>query len=68
MTHLHMLRAILDHQSERGIKSNDWKRLDYDVSADRGDNGNITLGIPSLKVAFYFSAKGRLIGAFNWKE
>lgn len=65
MSDLSKLKEILKNQKEEGIKSEDWKRLDYKIEKTHED---ITLRIDSLEVGFVFSLKGRLIGAYNRKE
>ena len=65
MSDLDKLKAILDHQAERGIRSGKHERLSYyEVNFSEGTD----LKIPSLKVGFQFSLNGRLLGAYNWKE
>ena len=65
MTHLKMLKEILDNQKERGIKTGDWKRCEYDV-VESPDC--ITVHISSVEVGFSFTLKGRFEGIFNWKD
>ena len=65
MSDLDKLKAILDHQAERGIRSGKYERLSsYEVKFSEGTD----LKIPNLKVGFQFSRAGRLIGAYNWKQ
>ena len=62
---LQTLKDVLDNQAERGIKSGDYDELSYETK--RADKCT-ELKVSSLKVAFVFSQRGRLIGAYNWKE
>ena len=66
MSDLTKLKEILENQAKRGIKSGDWKRLDYRSDFDTDDGW--TLRIDSLQVGFQFSKHGRLIGMWNWKD
>lgn len=65
MSDLSKLKEILDNQAERGIKSGDWPRLEYQQILLRGEE--IKLEIKNLEIVFCFSERGRLIGAYNWK-
>ena len=62
MTHLKMLKELLDGQAERGIKLGGWERLEYD---QKYPPGGIALRIDNLQVEFVFTKKGRLLGAYN---
>lgn len=63
---LEAMKAVLDNQAERGIKSGDWPELKYEIIPS--EKGSISLRIESLEVGFCFTAKGRLLGAYNWKQ
>lgn len=65
MTHLKMLKELLDGQAERGIKSGDWPRLEWE---EERKPDHIILTINNLEIGFAFTFKGRLLGAFNWKQ
>lgn len=65
MTDLDKLKEVLDNQAERGIKSGDWDRLTYAV---KREDSNLFLSLDGLKVVFKFTQRGRLLGAYNWKE
>jgi len=68
MSDLSKLKEILDNQAERGIKSGDWPRLEYEQRAHDDELGGTRLVIDTLQVGFCFSKNGRLLGAYNWKE
>jgi len=66
MSDLTKLKEILDHQSPKGIKSGDWKALEY--LQEKDEDNYIKLRIESLEVGFLFSPRGRLVGMYNWKD
>jgi hypothetical protein len=66
MSDLSKLKKILDNQTEQEFKSGDWPRLEYKEKHHKEEG--IRLVIDSLQVGFFFSERGRLIGAYNWKE
>lgn len=67
MTDKFKLFSILENQQERGIKSGDWKQLDYNELFD-STNQTYSVYIPNLQVIFEFNRSGRLVGAFNCKD
>lgn len=67
LTDLEKLKEVLLNQAERGIKSGDWTELEAEQSRNGGDK-LLTLEIKNLEVTFVFTLRGRLIGAYNWKQ
>jgi len=67
MSDLTKLKEILDNQQQKGVKSGDWKQLDYIVRKNETCK-DITLTIINIQVGFVFTLRGRLIGMYNWKE
>jgi len=68
MSDLTKLKEILNNQAERGIKSGDWKRLDYKEDSLDLKEFDITLRIENVEIGFVFTKRGRLLGIYTWKE
>lgn len=67
MTHLEMLKEILEGQQERGIREGNWERTDY--TKDKGIfHGSTEINIPSSKIVFVFNRNGRFVGMLNYKD
>jgi hypothetical protein len=64
-TDLEKMKEILDNQAERGIKSGNWNRLEYEIENVDSD---ITLKIPNVNIGIVFSKKGRLLGIYNYQQ
>ena len=65
MSDLTKLKEILDNQQQKGVKSGDWKQLDYKIVKDE-ENKEITLIIDSIDVGAVFTLRGRLIGMYRF--
>lgn len=61
MTHLEMMKEILEGQQERGIENGDWERADYIVTESSIPDCT-DIFIPTIKAIFVFNRNGRFVG------
>lgn len=67
MTHLEMLKEMLDGQNRRGLKTGEWERTEYELARSIF-HGSTELKVESLKLIFLFNRVGRFVGIVNYKQ
>lgn len=63
---IEIFKKILKHQSPVGIVTNEWDALVADQR--KYENGDVDIKIPTVKVVFCFTNRGRLKGIVNYKQ
>ena len=73
MSDLTKIMEVLSNQKVDGVLSGDWSSTDFELVREvaggkRGEEPPWKLVVRSESVGFFFTADGRFIGIFNWKD